>query len=113
MLLNLTTGRRGGVPSRLMRENNQTTTISSLDIPVADSAVQLMESQGSQLTHFSPFGTDPLANTDGLVQQREDIFNRQYPKFSEFFHSAVNGNYIPFHNKLLFFIQTSNSLIPL
>ena len=79
-------------------------------LPEPDDAVQQMESMGSRLTHFSPFGRDPLESRNDLLQQREDAFKARFPQFDTFFYTVVNGDITIFHEGLLYFIEISKRL---
>lgn len=70
-------GIKGGIPSQLMRSNNRAAHVPIRDLQEPDDAVRMMESQGFHVTRFSQFGTDPLASTVDLIQQRQDTFLRQ------------------------------------
>jgi len=79
-----------------MLTNNQAVQVDCSLLPEVEMAVQDFESKGGQLTHFSSFGKGPLHINPTLVTQRKMEFSRRFPNISEFFHTVVNGDYIPF-----------------
>ena len=102
-------GANRGVPNELMRNNNAALIDPRL-LPDRDDAVQRFESFGGHLTLFSPFGYDPLEDRPDLISQRETEFYRRYPDFGPFFYTVVNGDYLLFHQGLLFLIDISKCL---
>lgn len=84
-------GPQHGYPSRgtlnqLMDSNNQASKIDFQLIPSPEDAVRQYEAAGGCLTHFSAFGTDPLANDAALIHQCEVTFHQRYPSFDPRFH---------------------------
>lgn len=79
-------------------------------LPDVQDAIQNMESQGSRLTMFSPFGRDPLKDREDLISQRKATFFARYPNFGPFFYNAVNGDYTTFRQGLLYLIDISRQL---
>lgn len=64
-------GQNRGIPNRLMASNNQVAPVPQLVVLDPDEAVQQFESGGGNLTIFSIFGEDPLADFPDLVSERE------------------------------------------
>ena len=79
-------------------------------LPDPQDAVAHMESLGSRLTVFSPFGTDPLEGREDLISRREAMFSAKYPDFGPFFYSAVNGDYSLFREGLLYLFETGRQM---
>jgi hypothetical protein len=103
-------GSRGRIPNRKMMENNQTGRIDPTSMPTPDVAVRLFESHGGQITHFTPFGKDPLESYPQLLEQRLSNFHSYYPEFGPFFYSVVNGDYSLFRQGILCFIDINKQL---
>ena len=99
-----------GVPNQLMSKNNQAMAIDHQLLPDPLDAVTHMESLGSRLTLFSPFGIDPLSERQDLISQRESMFYTRFPEFGPFFYNAVNGNYSLFREGLLHLMDISLQL---
>ena len=104
------TGMQRGVPNHLRLENNQTAQVDPSLIPDAESAVEEFEGTGGHLTVLSSFGEDPLQRNPNLVVQREAEFYGRYPDFSQFFYTAVNGDFFLFREGIIFFINLSKTL---
>ena len=94
----------------IMQRNNQTVKINPSLVLEPETARQLFEAEGGQITTFSPFGHDPFQDYPQLNQEREVKFKQEYPDFSPFFHSVVNGDYSLFCEGLLYFIAISKQL---
>ena len=92
-------GRPRGSPNCLMRENNQTQTISAGAILEADDILH-------QFTQLE----DPLRHSLELVGQREMKFKEHYTDFSRFFYTIVNRDNRLFCEGLLFLIRISKHL---
>ena len=103
------TGGRG-VPIHGMLRNDHAVQVDFSILPEVQLAVQEFESNEGQLTYFSVFGEDPLCNNPALVTQREVEFHRQFPDMTEFFHTVVNGDYLPFREGILSLIRISEHL---
>jgi hypothetical protein len=73
-----------GIPNERMQENNHVMPVDPSVIPDQDNAVQQMESMGSHLTRFSPFGFDPLESHNDLIRQREDMFFEKFPSYNKY-----------------------------
>lgn len=110
LTLHQTVGPRRGVPNQLMQEHNQVMPIDDQLLPTPEDAVALMESLGSSLTLFSPFGSDSLAEREDLINLREATFFGRYPDFGPFFYSVVNGDYSLFREALLYLLDINRQL---
>ena len=99
-----------GVPNRLASANSHNQPLSSTVIPSVESATQQFEALGGNLTHFSPFGRDPLADRQELITERERQFHSSYPDFAPIFHKLSNGCRQLFEGGLLLFIQLTEQL---
>ena len=106
----LTLGEHRGVPNVLMSNNNQAAQLDPSIIPTPDDALQQFQDCGGDITVLNSFGHDPLELRPDLITEREDLFFQQNPTFDEIFHSAVNGNDLPFKTSLLDFITISKQL---
>lgn len=93
-----------------MEQNNRAVAVNPSVLPEPVNAVRQMESQGSHLTNFSPFGRDPLEGHATLIQLRDDTFKARFPDFNNFFHTTVNGDFSSFRIGLLFIIEVSKRL---
>jgi len=93
-----------------MLRNNQAVQVDCRVLPDVETAVQEFESSGGQLTYFSGFGEDPLCSNPALVTLREVEFHRKFPDMAEFFHTVVNGDYLPFREGILSLISISEHL---
>ena len=102
-------GRPAHIPNDAMKQNNQAARVPLNHIPTPQQAVDAYEADGGHLTHFSPFGNDPLSHSDDLIQQRDTLFSRDY-QFDYIFHQLVNDNSHPFRSGLSFFIHLSKTL---
>ena len=98
-----------GIPLELMK-NSRTVKVDEHMLHEPDEAVTRFESCGSHLTLFSPFGEDPLKDNPQLANERERLFLEQFPDFSVFFHSVVNGDFDLFKQGLLCFVDVSFNL---
>lgn len=76
----------------LMNANNHAKKIYASLIPEREVAVQQFEALEGHITNFTSFGEDPLRSHPNLVAEREAKFHEQYPDFTEFFHTIVNGD---------------------
>jgi len=99
-----------GVPNRLASVNSHAQPVSSQDIPSVDEATQQFEAMGGNLTHFSPFGKDPLADHPNLVAERERHYYSAYPDFATIFHEISNGRTQMFEGGLQLFLQLTEQL---
>lgn len=93
-----------------MRRNNQLVPLDPTLVPEPEDILQQFEAHGGQITHFSPFGQDPLQEREDLISLREQEFHTRYPDFSCFFSTVVNDNFSLFSDGLLFFIDVSKRL---
>ena len=101
-----------GVPNRLASRNSGTQCIPSGQVPSPEDAICRFQSMGGNLTIFSPFGEDPLANRPDLLSLREDKFFESTPQFSSIFHSLVNGNNQHFRDGLKVLLNLTEQLTP-
>lgn len=97
-----------GVPNRLMEGNNRARAISSSQLPTADEAVQMYQTDGGRLSDPVLFGSDPLSGE--RVDMRDQAFQRRYTSFSRIFHTLVNGDSVLFKQALLFLIDITTRL---
>ena len=74
------------------------------------SATQQFEAMGGNLTHFSHFGSDPLADYPELIAERERQFHGSYPDFAPIFHELSNGRRQLFESGILLFLQLTEQL---
>ena len=72
--------------------------------------VQQFEALGGHITNFTSFGEDPLRSHPNLVAEREAKFHEQYPDFTEFFHTIVNGDSSLLCQGIIFLIDLSKRL---
>ena len=93
-----------------MQRNNQVVRIDPYLVLESEDALQLFETNGGNITLFSPFGKDPFDDHPEVAQERESKFLEQYPDFGPFFYSVVNGDYKLFREGLLHFIDISKQL---
>ena len=93
-----------------MRRNNQAVLIDQSLVPEPADAITRFSTHGGRITLFSPFGKDPLESHQELCEEREHKFLQRYPDFGPFFHTVVNGDFLLFHEGLLFFIDLSQQL---
>ena len=110
LVLLLILGARRGVPDNLMQTSNCIAKVDPSIVPSPDEAVRQFTLDGSDLTLWSPFGLDPLANFPNLSYQREEFFSRHYPDIDIAFHNLVNGNTTIFQCALKFFINLTETL---
>ena len=100
-----------GIPNRLARIKHTGAVPPSMVMSPED-AVQAFEGMGGNLTLFSPFGVDPIADRADLVAARESEFFQRVPDFTTIFHSLVNGNDHPFRDGFKFFLELTQRLTP-
>ena len=85
-------GARRGIPDQLMLSCNHIAKIDIAHVPSPDEAVRQFTQDGGNLTLWSPFGSDPLAQSPQLQNQRQEDFNKYIPDVSVPFHQLVNGD---------------------
>ena len=59
---------------------------------------------------MAQFGSDPLAESPELIQQRQSTLEENIPTPEDLFAFTVNGDYAPFAQSLQFLIQTTIQL---
>ena len=94
-----------GVPNRLAAAKNRTSQVAQTSVPTPEEAVSQFEREGGNLTLFSPFGADPLADSPVLFRRRHAEFISRFPSFDHIFHSVVNGNNALFRDGLKYFLE--------
>ena len=99
-----------GVPNRLASVNSHTQPVSSQDIPSVDEATQQFEGMGGNLTLFSLFGKDLLAEHPELLAERDRRYYSAYPDFAIIFHEISNGRTQLFEGGLQLFLQLTEQL---
>ena len=102
-------GPHRGVPDILAENNNQAARIPAGQniIPTADVAETFYVAAGGHLSPMTLFGSDPLADSPELIQQRQRALEQNIPAPEELFAFTVNGDYAPFAQSLQFMIQTT------
>ena len=80
-------------------------------VPSPDEEVRQFTQDGGDLTLWSPFGSDPLAQSPQLQYQRQEDFNKYIPDFSVPFHQLVNGDPECFQRGLKQNINITETLI--
>nr|XP_020461072.1 uncharacterized protein LOC109963123 isoform X3 [Monopterus albus] len=61
---------------------------------------------GSALTAYSTFGVDPFT-TEQVKNRTENHFSDKYPDISPLFYRAVNNDFAPYKEALLYLIHTT------
>ena len=81
-------------------------------LPTGEETVSVYKRDGGNLTSPEVFGTDILAGNEQLQQLRFDNFNAAYPSFEVIFYCLVNGDYHPFREGLMNFIDLTTTCNP-
>ena len=105
-------GPHWSVPDILAENNNQAARIPAGQniVPTADVAEAFYVAAGGHLSPMTQFGSDPLADSPKLIQQRQRALEQNIPAPEELFTFTVNGDYAPFAQSLQFMIQTTIQL---
>ena len=107
MSLSLT---RRGLPFTIQERTNDLPHISETDLPLAREAKSLYEqTYNGQLTDEPQFGVDPLSGDDALIQQRSDLFQKNFD-MAKIFGKVTNGQSLKFKQAILYYITTTNKL---
>lgn len=99
-----------GTPNFLMQSNNCAAKVDEQLVPLPEDAVQQFEELGGTITHFSPFGKDPIAHNHVLFNERDTLFQDRYPTFDNLFHRLVNGDDKPFCDAIYYYIHLTETL---
>ncbi|XP_019850817.1 PREDICTED: uncharacterized protein LOC109581281 [Amphimedon queenslandica] len=99
-----------GIPNERMLRANHVAPIDPNILPETEVAVEQMESLGSHLTRFSPFGQDPLEGHGHFCRQRDEQFEARFPNYDDFFHSVANSDFTLFRQGLLYTIEITRHL---
>ncbi|XP_019850818.1 PREDICTED: uncharacterized protein LOC109581282 [Amphimedon queenslandica] len=99
-----------GIPNERMLRATHVAPIDPNILPETEVAVQQMESLGSHLTRFSPFGQDPLEGHGHFCRQRDEQFEARFPNYDDFFHSVANSDFTLFRQGLLYTIEITRHL---
>ena len=105
-------GRKGaarGIPNVRMGRDNRARRIPATLLPDPQQAVQMYRDSGGSLTDPAPYGSDPLAENDHKRQIREQSFGERF-SLETVFHKLVNGDYSPFREAVLFYIDVTRRL---
>ena len=62
-----------------------------------------------QLTDEPQFGLDPLSGDNALIQQRSDIFQKNFD-IAKIFGEVTNGQSLKFKQAILYYITTADRL---
>ena len=107
MSLSLT---RRGLPFTIQERTNDLPHISETDLPLAREAKSLYEqTYNGQLTDEPQFGVDSLSGDDALIQQRPDLFQKNFD-MDKIFGEVTNGQSLKFKQAILYYITTTNKL---
>ena len=107
---NFVIGQHRGVPNQLSIQNNRVAPLDLRLVPTVNDAVTLYEASGGTLERMSTFGVDPLANSPGLIQQRQAAMDSNLPSPEELFGLTVNGFFQPFSDSIKYMIDVSTDL---
>ena len=105
-------GRKGaarGIPNVLMGRDNRARRIPATLLPDPQQAVQMYRDNDGSLTDPAPYGNDPLAENYHKRQIREQSFVERF-SLETVFHKLVNGDYTPFREAVLFYIDITRCL---
>ncbi|KAG1968665.1 hypothetical protein F2P79_003433 [Pimephales promelas] len=97
-----------GIPNHLAGTGTPRKITTDL-LPDATVAADMYDrNMGSSLTRVSSFGSDPFLSEADKVRA-EQHFARYYPDLSVIFDSAVNYNYAPFKEALIYLIDVTKT----
>lgn len=92
-----------------MGRDNRARWIPATLLPDPQQAVQMYRDSGGSLTDPAPYGNDPLAENDHKRKIREQSFGERF-SLETVFHKLVNGDYSPFREAVLFYIDVTRRL---
>ena len=93
----------------IQERTNDLPSIFDSDLPLAREAKKLYEqTYNGQLTDETQFGLDPLSGNDALIQQRSDLFQKNFD-IAKTFGEVTNCQSLKFKQALLY-ITTTNRL---
>ena len=97
-------GPHRGIPNLLAERNNGAARIAAGQnvIPTVDDAAASYAAAGGHLSPMAQFGSDPLAESPELIQQRQSTLEENIPTPEDLFAFTVNGDYAPFAQSLQF-----------
>ena len=75
-LFSISKGNCDQIPDVVSQRTSRVHSVNQPMIPSMEDAVQMYTDAGGQITHYLPFGIDPLASSDTLINQCETEFIR-------------------------------------
>lgn len=110
MVLNITTNmcvlKGKGIPNHLAGTGTLRKITADLMPDTTVAADMYERDMGSSLTRISSFGSDPFMSETDKVRA-EQLFTQYYPDLSVLFDNAVNYNYTPFKDALIYLIDVT------
>ena len=67
------------------------------------------QTYNGQLADKPQFGFDPLSGDDAFIQQRSDLFQKNFD-IAKIFGEVTNGQSLKFKQAILYYITTTNTL---
>lgn len=95
-----------GIPNHLAGRGTVRRIREDLVPDVTEAADQYDREMGSSLTRVSSFGSDPFMS-EADRERAEQLFTQHYPNLSVLFDNAVNYQYTPFKDALMYLIDVT------
>ena len=88
------------MPFTIQERTKDLPRISDTDLPLAREAKLYEQTYNGQLTDEPQFGLDPLSGFDALIQQRSDLFQKNFD-IAKIFGEVTNGQSLKFKQAIL------------
>ena len=100
-------GRNRGIPNALAAANNQSTPLTSRDVPLTRQIIQLHQERGG--SRDATFGVDPISHLESLQSLRERDFIAHSQRVEEIFEDVLHGDGQLFKTPMHLFISLTQS----